>query len=292
MEFTIPKLVTYIGAWFGMMGGVWALFDRAETVLKPEIRKNLSSWLKRSPNSSQSNWAQIFTGIFDRVFGEKHFSLKCFFRSALCSFLSVTIIALLITAVYGWSFWDGFEMVGSGVYLGLLYFLSLTMAVNIFPDYLSLLETRYILGYMSRLNALGRMLCLIIDLIVTSLILICSLTLFIIIGNFVQSGILFEDPLLEYFTQAVGFSYMGLKLSDEGFFTFPFLAPWVYSTYLTSAWVWTFFLMGLGVRIFGILGLGIRRVGTLFDIDNKPLKSLGFLAMVVVTFLFMIIPIL
>lgn len=36
------------------------------------------------------NWSKTFLSLFDALFGEEHFSLKCAIRSAIASLLAVT----------------------------------------------------------------------------------------------------------------------------------------------------------------------------------------------------------
>ena len=52
------------------MGGIWALFDRAETVLKDDLRDRLGKWLTNKSESRIEKWTVLFIEIFDSVFGK------------------------------------------------------------------------------------------------------------------------------------------------------------------------------------------------------------------------------
>ena len=78
MEFAIPKIVAYIAAWFGILAGIWALFERAEIVLREDVRKKLSNWLKNDTDLNSQDWASLFISIFDRFFFTSIFLVKLF----------------------------------------------------------------------------------------------------------------------------------------------------------------------------------------------------------------------
>ena len=89
------------GLVFATIGGIWALFDRAEKVVHPKIRERLSDWLTSKTPIQIADWPGMFASVFDRVFGEKHLSWKCFRRSAIVSLLSTGIMCLVLFSVLG-----------------------------------------------------------------------------------------------------------------------------------------------------------------------------------------------
>jgi len=56
------------------------------------------------------------------------------------------------------------------------------------------------------------------------------------------------------------------------------LVIFLLSTYFTSVWVWLFALSGLTVRAAAYFGMGISRLSSVLDIENKPLRSMGFVS--------------
>ena len=72
----------------GVLAGiVWKFFERVEAVLTDNTKLEIAVWLldreKLSPTFQ--NWASTFEEVFEHVFGAKHWSLRCFMVSALCT---------------------------------------------------------------------------------------------------------------------------------------------------------------------------------------------------------------
>lgn len=87
----------YLMAWAGATGGLWFLFETAEKSLSVEVRSKVSSWVRSAtPAGGISSIPAQFAILFDRVFGEKHFSLKCLSRSADASLLSMALVYVLL----------------------------------------------------------------------------------------------------------------------------------------------------------------------------------------------------
>src|SRR5258708_6315659 len=63
----------------GVLAGiVWKFFERIEAILTEETKLRIAVWLLGLEISKTVEpWPQTFVRIFDRVFGYKHFSLKC-----------------------------------------------------------------------------------------------------------------------------------------------------------------------------------------------------------------------
>src|SRR6266446_6324750 len=60
-------------------------------------RITFRNWL-RQPNLGRAilaSWPRPFIVSFDKFFGERHLSLRCFFRSCIASFVFVTITCIL-----------------------------------------------------------------------------------------------------------------------------------------------------------------------------------------------------
>jgi hypothetical protein len=61
-----------------------------------------------------------------------------------------------------------------------------------------------------------------------------------------------------------------------------------YSTYFTSVWVWLYVLSGFVVILGRYLGLGFGFLKRIFDIDNKPIRSLGYVSILLVTVVYLV----
>jgi len=125
-------------------GSVLGVFELGERFASQRAKDALSKWLlsfdvqkaKALPDGTQE--------LFERIFGERHFSLKCFFRSAVFSLSAMAVISILVVLIYpkeAFQIWDYL----SGWYeyhaLGLILWLPWSVIV----DYISLFKTRLIL---------------------------------------------------------------------------------------------------------------------------------------------------
>lgn len=93
MELSVPPALVYVASWASVTGGVWALFDRAETVATEEAKQAVARWLRNlDPAGPLEWWPATFAAVFDRVFGARHLSWRCFGRSCVASVASVAIL--------------------------------------------------------------------------------------------------------------------------------------------------------------------------------------------------------
>jgi hypothetical protein len=81
-------------------GSVLGVFELGERFASQRAKDALSKWLltfdvqkaKALPDGTQE--------LFERIFGERHFSLKCFIRSAAFSVGAITFIAVLCLLIW------------------------------------------------------------------------------------------------------------------------------------------------------------------------------------------------
>ena len=79
-----------------LAGIVWKFFERVESVLTDQTKLEIAVWLLGVKFRQKIEpWPDTFAKVFDRVFGEKHLSWKCFWRSSVAS----TILALVSTSL-------------------------------------------------------------------------------------------------------------------------------------------------------------------------------------------------
>ena len=68
---------SYVFAWAATTAGLWFLFERAEDAMSARSRKQVVEWLTRYElEASIASIPSHFALLFDRVFGEKHFTLR------------------------------------------------------------------------------------------------------------------------------------------------------------------------------------------------------------------------
>jgi hypothetical protein len=281
MDYSVPQFLTYVVAWFATIGGIWALFDRAETVVHPKIRGRLSDWLTAKTPIQIEDWPGMFASVFDRVFGKKHISWRCFRRSAIVSVISVGIMSLVVTAVHGagQGVWD---ILSDAPLANAILFAAYVVLLNLLPDYVSLLETRLLIRFMSAARILIHPLFLILDAAFTTLIFGIAVWLTAWMLSSLTSGEPLELSELPSLIAGAATFWNDDAYAVSGIF--------LYSTFVTSAWIWLFVVSGLVVRSLSAIGLAIRKLGKIFDVEEKPLRSIGFVSMVLVTAAFVLLP--
>jgi hypothetical protein len=253
------KLEFYVFAWASVTAGSWFLFDKAETAAAPPAKTKAANWLiGRRLGAESGTLPGQFISMFDRLFGAKHLSGKCFQRSALASVVTV-VVATAIRA--SWKDELSTELsenlLLSSVLLGLFAFVT-----NVIPNYLSLLQTRWTLAWAA---TRGVLIPVFADLILTSLV---SLAWIFGLGFLVDG-----TPPAEQFTDIVKGGLSSI---------------WFFSGFFTSVWLW---LYAASVLVSGVLvrmGGGVGFLLKVTDVEKQPFRSMGFTSVVIVSLLFLV----
>jgi hypothetical protein len=280
------QILAYIGAWIGIAGFVWVCFERADSVAKDEARDSAGKFLSNLEVGQLVNdWSKQFCHVFDAVFGERHFKWKCIWRSFLSSLLAVTIIsALQYDQLFKYVGLTGAKIRVVSIEFNIstlvvFAFISIggALLINWLPDYVSLLETRWILGRLeTNSNALRIAIFLSIDLLVTPVIFLCYYFLL---------EFLYSPFTVHYVLSAK------VIISPFDLFSGEW-SPWViffFSTFFTSVWVWFYALASMTVVLLSKLQtpwLWLR--DNFLDIDQKPILAMGWIASMIVTVIFLV----
>ena len=148
-------------------------------------------------------------------------------------------------------------------------------------DYFSIIQTRSVIGRMAK----GRtpVFWLIIDLVATTALAFSMLSAMYVSGSRGWTG-----PLA---ASSGDFVTMILTLGqplNAGTDGLPPPGLWFYSTFVTSVWVWLYALGGLLLRgarrLDAVMGV-FRRV---IDVEAKPIRSIGYAAVLITTLLFLL----
>ncbi|MFD1158176.1 SEL1-like repeat protein [Roseovarius aestuarii] len=207
--------------------------------LNKNVRENLSYWLI---GAYQDTWANQFCKLFDNAFGENHLSFKCLLRSSLASIVSVVFLYFVLSEGLG-----VLEVRTNGN-LTVLKTISIALFVNIIADYISLLETRWVLERLRRSDSrLKNALWLSTDLCLTALIIWASISIYIL----ARGGSLIDFPEL-----------VGL---------FSIYSIFFYSTFITSIWSIGYLVSTSVNRIFTH-----TCIGRILDVEENPGQSLAF----------------
>lgn len=289
MDFSVSPVIAYILAWLGIVGGIGFLFSHAEDSLKPEIKQSISNWLKNlDAVGPVRNWPSQFAAVFDRTFGEDHLTWRCFFRSCIASLTSV-VIFILIWSIFRQREFDSFvsSLIDQNAFSPVIFFLGAPIAFNFIPDYLSLLETRFIISRMGlRHSIVEHVGLLVADFILTGIIIfVFFLTIFSIEHLFTDQAMSFVK-LTRHHISAVE---QGFRLSVFGTGNIN-MGIFFYSTYITSVWVWLYALSGFMVKLAQKLDISWSWLKRFLNIDEKPLRSMAMVSILIVTIIFVVVP--
>jgi hypothetical protein len=165
---------TYLGAGSVpvIVGGfVYGVFKLGEKLASPQAKAALTHWLQTADVRKVAGLPQYTMEIFERVFGERHLSLKCLWRSAAFSVASILVIFLLIEIFTSYMYIK--EVVSNGLRLRLeLEFFVLWLSWAICTDYVSLYKTRIVVRFLidHELRILPSIIVLATDLVVYNII--------------------------------------------------------------------------------------------------------------------------
>src|ERR1035437_5148429 len=97
-----------------LAGMVWKFFERVEAVLTDQTKLEVAVWLVgRKPLGPKIGpWPDTFAKVIDRVFGTKHLSWKCFWRSCGASLLMSMVTGAALVCFLDQTGWFRFAIVG------------------------------------------------------------------------------------------------------------------------------------------------------------------------------------
>jgi len=161
----------------------------------------MRDWINKSnPEQSLAGLATLFGHAFDTVFGEKHLSWKCFSRSALASLVAFTGLLLLWLALRP----SELALFSREIAAGSLWLLAAITMINIVPDYIALLKTRYVIKRMRHLSKGNACVLLIVDAAVSALIgfmmlVIADIAMSLLVSTMFGDTPSYKDSLLPNF---------------------------------------------------------------------------------------------
>lgn len=137
--------MTFLIALITFNGAIFALIKGYGEGLKPTTKKRIATVILRTRKVDISDWAVPFEELFNRVFTKRHFSFKCFIRSVYASILAMVIVTMLLYTVHP----NGaFEIHSKSLFIGVILY-------NFIPDYVSLLESRYIISRITKTKSVS-----------------------------------------------------------------------------------------------------------------------------------------
>ncbi len=266
----------YAFAWATTTGGLWFLFEKAEHALLESTRSKVVRWVETVDiKGSVGSIPSQFGLLFDRVFGDKHWTLSCFLRSCIAS-VSFVAVCFALLGPLGIGAEDGAEPNSAMQLAGSILFGALMF--NVIPDFFSLLETRWLLGRVQQRMRVRWI--LVLDAVITLLIFLVTtlaVLLFLSLGVFKGAGVGGQSD-----------AYMAGRFIGE-MISNPTLALAIFaSTFFTSVWLWLYAASVPISRVLVRMGGGVGFLLKITDVEKQPFRSMGFTSVVIVSLLFLV----
>jgi hypothetical protein len=254
----------------GVLGLLW------RSCSSPEAKSQTVDWiLSVSITPTASRWASAFASAFDSVFGHRHVSWKCFFRSILATLACIAIVLFIWALVRPYQVSQ--LLSGENVFIEMLLIFIATSILNLIPDYISLLQTRYCVSLISRVQRTYAVLGLVV----------LNAALSAAIGAAVFLS--FSVTALNYSLPEAGSLFFSqvLPLSAEKPGE-PALGIWFYATFFTSVWFWLYVSSGLLVRGAHSIDYVWNLLRRFVNVREKPFTALGVLVIFLVSAFYVI----
>jgi|HubBroStandDraft_6_1064221.scaffolds.fasta_scaffold326672_1 hypothetical protein len=277
-----PGVLVAGGVWFY---GVQKFFKEVEEKLTDDTKLEIAVWLldRKKVSPVLQTWPETFAKIFDRVFGRKHLSLKCFGRSCVASF-SVALLAWLLTGMLFQSFTWRRE----------LELIVLIVVGNALPDYISLLETRWCLRMIARTHSgILWVILVMVDFVFTfaiaasAVVILSGPFLFVtVISNLFSFDLTTTiTVLLDQLKLTSGLFLRMVQSPSESWGIVrsltrgdPRYTVFFFPAFFTSVWLWLYAGSGFLLKAARRLDIGFDWFNRHFDIEKKPLQSIGLVA--------------
>jgi hypothetical protein len=265
---------------FVVAGAVFGVFKLGEQLASQRAKDALLRWVltfdvqrtKALPDGTQE--------IFERIFGERHFSLKCFIRSALFSLGTMAFIGILLLLISPQDVLKGrFWVITSFVVGDWIDFL-IWVPWSILIDYVSLFKTRVMLEILTRMHQRNTMVAVAIvgiDYIIYKLIFAFGMAFLILCRVERESGIgTWVSVLFTWDFIDIVEDYMLARPFFEYEIALPTIFFW--AGFAPSVWMWLYFLALFVTR--GLLRSEklITGLRWFLDVEKKPFQSIGVVA--------------
>jgi hypothetical protein len=288
--------------------GAAAIEKDASSVAKQDIAKFLKSFGDKLDISLVSSH---ISSVFDIIFGKKHWSKRCFIRSASLT-LFFCVIVLLATLIKNANFLD---VLGHYLYknyiqtrlaelkyydmkdvyetnkiflLPFVIFFSIITAI-VPVDYISLWKSRVVLRYISNSKHIPKIIFWTIsDYFLSLLIFTVYLSPTLIFGidphglweTLMNNIILTPYQMIKGYRIILGYEFLPSDANPqiiENYVDNLSTCIFMTSTILTSIWTLSIFCAALSVRLAISLKYPLSVITWLFDIDEHPIKIIGMM---------------
>ena len=263
-----PKAVPVVVA-----GSVLAVFELGERFASQRAKDALSKWLltfdvqkaKALPDGTQE--------LFETIFGERHFSLKCFVRSAAFSLGAMAFIGILCLLISPRAIlFQATDISDSDTFRLLIGLLALWLPWSILIYYVSLFKTRVILRVLLRTQLQSLALAMVvIDSFVYSLIFHVGIVIIVMI----DAALLSQGVAS---AQAISLLQLFVFGSRVPTISHPLNFILFWAGFTPSIWMWLYVLALFVTR--GLLRSEklVNWLRWALDVEKAPFRSIGVVA--------------
>jgi hypothetical protein len=266
----------------GVLAGiVWKFFERVEAVLTDQTKLEIAVWLLGvKVGQTVEPWPETFVQVFERVFTGKHWSWACFGRSYLVSMAALIIAISWHLLTHPLSRNALYQLVMQKA----AFFVACTMIGSTVLSYGSLWLTRLFIDVLRVHLAVNRLLGTVGSEWLPPVRVICQavMTLIVpIIGTYVFGlCVLWVEGWIKYPRYHGDLFPLWASLWDRLFVQLWWL--WFLPAFFTSIWLWLYAGSGFLLKAARRFDLGFDWFNRRFDIEKKPLQSIGLVAGVLV----------
>jgi len=277
------------------------LFRTADRDMSLPSKALAERWLLPVKGGVRIGVTEAFNNLFEAVFWHRHFSLRCFWRSAVASTLAYGLLL-----GFGWFFISEFREAFTSEWSPSLRNAILAFLVaNIFADYLSLFETRLFIRFLVRRPGFAPV-AVVLDFILTFVILafilyvvnVAAQYLFFVFGDAAVSdaralgeaggakGLEGAEAAKAFGIPSLFGYYQGLipQLSARGGEVADLWAEsWLLiiaaaTTYVTSIWLVFILVFGAALRLFVGQDGRATVLGRLLGVRRRPFTAFGLVS--------------
>jgi hypothetical protein len=272
----------------------FAVFEFLEKVSSDEAKSALAKAVRSLDVHSARALPDGTRELFERIFGSRHFSIKCFRRSALFSVASILFLVGLAHLLFPWlnqlswlyqagaRFGGPSDLDGKDIleplwrFLRSLYgvtFLTTWVFWSIIPDYINLYKTRLCLEILSKVrigHPLGVLLILICDFAVTTFVFFLGAVL---ISPFASGSVPYRVRSFSSFSSVAIQVFNAVTFND-----LIILSVLFYAGLMPSVWLWLYVVSLLVTRIISRSGPVVDRLRWFLSLDKYPFRSVGVVA--------------
>lgn len=271
------KILGFTGIAFLTFGAVLAFFWKLDDAISKYLKDDLALHiLLLDPKKLKTSQANVVIHLFNRVFGDRYFSVRCFVVSFListCIFWTMIAIMLINAPVHIQDDALSFHIEDEDKYALIFIF-----SYNLFIDYISIMLTRFALN---KIVYDSRLMFLVVDLIATAALILGPLIIVSMYSHIFWLGFTTDQAFFEAITIMSELLSNDPNLEDTSLYFFSVdmeesgAIILFATTIFTSIWVWLAFLAFIFFAAARKSKTIVKMLQYSLPVEEKPLRSIG-----------------